>query len=174
MTQQEFKTILFSIALIFISLTVSAQVWQGPVTHNGYSCWTLKTTNNITVYAAKGMSGNQEVLFMKIRVPYRWSDVGRTACVNYYTENQASGAKGTHSTYFDYYNGWMYFIEFLYEWCSGDQRRGSFPCNTYMITMYEKNDHGNNPGNKTIVDIHLNKLNTARMVMNKQSFETHW
>ena len=167
-------TFLITTALFFISIASQAQVWQVSGAHNGYSCLMMKTSDNVTVYAAKGMIYSNEALFFKIRVPFDWNDRGGTGCVGVFSENIVTKAKSSQTSYFDYRNGWLYFTEYLWEWCSGVQQRGDFPCNTFVITLYEKNDHGRAPGKKIVVDMKLDKLNVSRMPMNRQNFETHW
>ena len=168
------KTVLILTAVLFFGIIANAQVWQENVSHNGYSCFSLKTANNSTIYAAKGVEGYMgEAVFIKIQVPYDWGNTG-TGCVRYFKENLITGETDSQTSFFHYHNGWLYFIEYLSEWCSGNQRRGSYPCNNYTITIYEKNNHGNSPGNKMVVNLHFDKLNTAKMPMNKLSFETHW
>ena len=164
------------VACIFIccfEVSVKAQQWEGAISHNGYSCYLLKTSNNITAYAARGVDGNLEVLFIKIQVPYNWGNTG-TGHVNVFAENLATGSTKTQSVYYHYNNGWLYIIESLPGWCSVDIRRGKLPCNNYTITIYEKNDHGRSGGNKIAVNMCLDRLNTSIMPMNKVSFETYW
>jgi len=167
------KTVLITLATLFLGITANAQTWQENISHHGYSGSSLKTPDNITVIAAKGMEGNCEAIFIKIRVPFHWGDIG-TGFVNVFAENPTTGEKNSQSSHFHYHNGWLYFVEYLNAWCSGNTRRGNYPCNTYTITIYEKNDHGGKPGNKIVVNTHLDKLNTARMTLNKVSFETYW
>ena len=168
------KVFLLFVAVVGFAISVKAQTWDGVVSHNGYSCYTLKNSNNITVYAARGVESNMgEALFVKIRVPYNWGNTS-TGCVNVFAENLVTGAINSQSSYFHYYNGWLYFTEYLFEWCSGDVRRGSCPCNNYTITIYEKNDHGREVGNKIVVNMCFDRLNAVTMPMNKVSFETYW
>lgn len=161
------------IAIFLLGKSLHAQVWQENVNHNGYNCFVLKTSDNISVYVAKGMEGSNEMLFFKIRVPYNWGNSG-TGLVKYFSENMTTKQTSSESSYFHYNNGYLYFTDYLWEWCSGDVRRGNYPCSTYTITIYEKNDHGRTQGNKIVINLQLDKLNTARMIMNRQSFETYW
>jgi hypothetical protein len=167
------RTILIIITLFFLSITLHAQVWQHHFKHHGYACSMLKTSNEITVLAAKGMAGDYETLFIKIKVPYDWGNIS-TGCVKYFRKNLISGDMDSRESFFNYKNGWLYFVEDLGEWCTGRDKRGNYPCNTYTITLYENNDHGSSAGKKTVVNISLDKLNTAQMKMNEVAFETHW
>ena len=110
---------------------------------------------------------------MKIQVPYNWGKTS-TGHVNIFMENKASGDQSSHSINYNYREGWLYIVEHLSTWCNGDIRRGNYPCNTYVVTIYENNDNGINPGKRIVVNTHLDKLNTARMHMNKVYIETHW
>jgi hypothetical protein len=164
MTGKIFKTAMIAVAAMFIAGTVNAQTWKGVVMHNGYYCYSLKTANNITVYSALGVSQ----IFIKISVPFKWDDETRVGYVQYFVENLLTGECDTQSTTFSYHNGWLYFGEYLFDWC------GNYPCNNYTITLYENNDAGRNVGRKVVVNLYLNNLNTSQMVMNKQAFETYW
>ena len=174
MNAKNFKVALIEIVLFFSGISANAQMWQENANHNGYYCSVLKTSNIITVYAAKGMDGNIETLFFKISVPYNWGNSPGTGYVNFFSENLATRQTRTDASFFHYNNGWLYFTDILGEWCSVDIRRGNYPCSTYTITIYEKNDHGRSPGNKVVINLQLDKLNTAKMTMNRQSFETYW
>ncbi|MCL2311870.1 MAG: hypothetical protein FWC41_05215, partial [Firmicutes bacterium] len=68
----------------------------------------------------------------------------------------------------------LYFTEYLGDWCTGNDRRGNYPCNNYIFTLYEKNDHGRSGGNKTVIDVRFDVLNVSQMKMNEMAFETYW
>lgn len=126
------------------------------------------------IYVAKGMEGYMgPALFIKMKVPYNWGNIS-TGCVKYFKKNLITGETDSQSSFFNYKNGWLYFIEYLQDWCSLNDRRGNYPCNTYTITIYEKNDHGNSGGRKIVVNTNLDKLNTNQMLMNEVSFDTYW
>jgi hypothetical protein len=172
-TTMKHKSILVCF-LMLLCLSSNAQTWQGQVTHNGYSCYSLTTADNIKVYAAKGVDGYMgTALFIKIKVPYNWGNTS-TACVKYFKENLVTGETDAQASFFNYKNGYLYFVEYLTDWCSTNDRRGNYACNNYSITLYEKNDHGNSGGRKAVVNLHFEKLNANNMPMNKMAFETYW
>jgi hypothetical protein len=168
------KRVIFILALaVCCGMSAKAQTWKGPVTHNGFSCYSLKTADNGNVYAAKGIDGyTGEVLAIKISVPFNWGDTG-TGNVQVFRETLATGEYYTQQVFCHYHNGWLYYTELLPEWC-GSSKRGNYPCHNYTITLYENNDGGSKAGRKLVVNLYLNKLNTSQMVMNKQAFETYW
>ena len=166
------KIMIFAVIICF-GFAAKAQGWQGN-THNGYYCYSLKTTDNIIIHAAKGIDGYMgEALFVKIKVPFNWGNIS-TGNVKYFKKNLITGASESNSSFFGYQNGWLYFVEFLTEWCSVNDRRGNYPCHTYTITLYEKNDHGDSGGRKITVNTNLDKLNATQMIMNETPFETYW
>jgi len=168
------QTLFLATALFFFGISAFAQEWQHNLKHNGYACSMLKTADNVTIIAAKGMAENMgPALFIKVKVPYNWGNTG-TGCAKYVKKNLVSGELSSQSDYFNYKDGWLYFNEYLYEWCTFNTKRGNYPCNTYTLTLYEQNDHGRNTGKKTVVNISLDKLNTTQMRMNEVAFETHW
>jgi hypothetical protein len=167
------KVILILAAAVCCGMSVKAQTWKGAVTHNGYYCHSLNNADNITVYAAKGVEDyTGEVLAVKISVPFDWGNTG-TGDVQVFQENLATGEYYTQQVFCHYHNGWLYYTEFLHEWC-GSYRRGKYPCHSYTITLYENNDGGSKAGRKLAVNLYLNNLNTSQMIMNKQAFDTYW
>lgn len=166
------KCTMLLLLLMFANI-LKAQIWSAAVPHNGYSCNSFKTVNNIVLYAAKGLDGSMETLFIKIKVPYNWNNTN-IANIKYFRKNLATGAAETQSGFFNYKNGWLYFAESLSGWCSSENKRGSNPCYTYTITLYKENDHGYSGSDKIVVNTNLDKLNTDRMIMNELAFETYW
>jgi len=171
------KILLLVAVLILTTSITHAQTWQHNLKHNGYACSMLKTSDNITIIAAKGIAGNMgPALFIKIKVPYKWgsTSVGGTGCVKYVRKHLITGELDSQTSYFNYKDGWLYFEEYLWEWCTMNTKRGNYPCYTYTITLYENNDHGRSTGKKTVVNVNFDKLNTIQMKMNEVAFETHW
>ena len=162
------------IAFLFFSLLLAGKaaaqspIWQGTYNTNGYTCFSLGpiVDNRHTVLAAKGTdAGGYATLNVKFRTPYRWTDTS-TACVKIIRIDLTTGNRYSQDVFCDYRNGWVYLSHYL-------SHEGQ-PCYSYIVTLYEHNDFGQSSGKSRTIDLHLDKLDAARIPFSDKAFETHW